>query len=234
MGAQGSGYPEILDEPMYTPAEVGRLVDLTPTRVRRWLTGYHYNYRETSRQRPPVVRRPGTSGERYASFLDLVDLLFARNFLEEGISLQKLRKALKETIEITGEPHFARKKFFTDGSNIYLEMRGKGEAILELLSGGQWVITQIIRQLSREIDFDSISDLALRWHPPGYNGLIVIDPQISFGRPSITGKGIDTFNIYDFFSAEGKKIRSAQEWFNLSAPEVRAAVSFEKSLALAA
>src|SRR5437588_274242 len=88
------------DVPLYATSFAGRLVGLSPSRVRRWLKGYEYTYRvqhdqepRHTRQEPVVVRH---SEEPYATFLDLVDLLFIKNFLDHGISLQRLRKALGE------------------------------------------------------------------------------------------------------------------------------------------
>ena len=137
-----------LDFPSYSVAETSRLVGLSVNRVRRWLKGYDYYYDSTLRHKRPVVKQRGSAKTSYASFLDLVDLLFVKRFLDHGVSLQKVRKALDEARQILGTNHFARESFFTDGKNIYLQVKEAGEAILELLSGGQWVIASIIKALS--------------------------------------------------------------------------------------
>jgi hypothetical protein len=117
------------------------MLQLTPSRVRRWLFGYQYKVgadRHSKRQRP-VVRR-GTAEPRIASFLDLIDLLDAKSFLREGISLQKVRHAFDEAVVVLGEDHpFARGRFFTSGGEIYLEMPEHKDTpnLLHLLSGGQ-------------------------------------------------------------------------------------------------
>jgi uncharacterized protein (DUF433 family) len=219
------------DTAMYSTAETARLVGLSATRVGRWLQGYEYVYDSRVRQKSPVIRRAGTLGTSYASFLDLVDLLFVKRFLVHGLSLQKVRKALLESEEILGTSHFARESFFTDGRKIYLQVRGKGKAILQLLSGGQWVIAPIIQQLARQIEFERSTGLARRWYPKGHNGLIVLDPLVSFGRPSIAGKGIATTNIFDLYNAERENISRVCSWMNVSTAEAAAAVSFEKELA---
>ena len=224
-------HKNLLDEPMYPAAEASRFVGLSAIRVRRWLSGYSYDYGDIRRVQRPVIRRAGTEGTSYASFLDLVDLLFVKRFLDYGISLQKLRKALDEAAKILDTQHFARQSFFTEGRNVYLEVKDEGEAILQLLSGGQWVIPEIIKELSHQIDFDEPSGLARRWYPHGYDGLVVLDPKVSFGRPHIINKGVATSNIYDFFIAEDRSVRNACRWLNLNNQEVEAAVSFEEGLA---
>ncbi len=216
---------------MYAAAEAGRLVGISGVRVGRWLRGYSYEYRDATRRQRPVVHPSAGADTSYASFLDLVDLLFVKRFLDYGMSLQKLRKAFDEARDILGTDHFARRSFFTDGKSIYLQVKEEGDAILELLSGGQWVISEIIKELAHQIDFDKPSDLARRWYPLGPAGHIVLDPLVSFGRPSIVGTGVATSNVLDFFVAEGRRVRPVCRWFDLTQPQVDAAVSFEKRLA---
>lgn len=225
-----------LDIAIYPAAEAGRLTGLSATRVRRWLQGYEYRYapphgEESVRQQRPVVRRRGTVGTTYASFLDLIDLLFVKQFLDHGTSLQKVRKALDEATEVLGTDHFARETFFTDGSKIYLQMKASGDAILELLSGGQWVIASIIQQLAERIEFHKPTGLARRWYPMGRDGLVVLDPLVSFGRPTIVGRGIATAIVYDFYLGENRNPRSVHSWMGLNRKEARAAIEFEESLA---
>jgi hypothetical protein len=83
---------EVLDFKTYSVAEVAHLVHIHPRRASRWPQGYSYEYEaETGRckyaQQAPVVRREGTLGTIYASFLDLIDFLFVIQFLDHGISL---------------------------------------------------------------------------------------------------------------------------------------------------
>lgn len=224
------------DIPMYPTATVGRLVKLSSGRVRRWLRGYGYKYTTGPKKiirkgyKEPVVIRKETEEPSYASFLDLIDLLFVKEFLEYGISLQRTRKALYEAEEILGGHHFAQKNFFTDGKNIYLQVKDEADALIELLSGGQWVIASIIKELSHQIEFDKPTGFAKKWYPLGPRGYVVLDPEISFGKPSLINRGIATANVYDFFIGENKNIGSVCNWMDLKKDEVKAAVSFESIL----
>ena len=225
-----------LRRPSYTVAEAGRLVGLTAERVRRWLRGYQYSYGDAVRGQPPVVLQGRGPASPHASFLDLVDLLFVKRFLDHGVSLQKIRRALDEAREVLGTNHFARQTFFTDGGAIFLRLkegaqRGRGEAILELMSGGQWVIAPVIRQLAQQIDFGSPEGLASRWHPLGRDRPVVLDPKVSFGAPSIAGRGVKTININDLYMAEGESLESVRTWWGLTDTEIQAAVDFERQLA---
>ena len=229
----------VLDAKTYSIAEAARLSGLHPRRTARWLMGYTYEYpvQEGWRQgeQAPVVGRVGTVGTTYASFLDLIDLLFVRNFLEHGLSLQKVRLALNEATALLGTKHFARQTFFTDGRNIYLQLiqlgPEKAGGILQLMTGGQWTIAPIIEELAAKIDFHEATGYARRWFPLGRKRPVVVDPFISFGRPSVINRGVATENIYDFFLGEQGQVDTVSRWMGLESTEVLAAVEFEQKMA---
>lgn len=221
-----------LSRPAYSVAEASRLVGLTAGRVRRWIRGYQYTYGDAVRSQLPVVQgHPVPSS--YASFLSLVDLLFVKRFLDHGLSLQKVRQALDEAREILGSIHFARETFFTASGTIFLQLQDgdRGDAILELMSGGQWVIAPVIRELAQQIEFDSPEGLACRWYPLGRNKPIVLDPMVAYGAPSIAGRGVKTINVHDLFVAEDERLPSVRAWWDLTDAEIQAAVDFERQLA---
>ena len=231
---------ETLDVPMYSQAMASRLVGLDSSRVRRWLQGYEYTYApKTStakgrRRQSPLVHRRGALGSQYASFVDLIDLLFVKKFVEHGISVQRLRKALEEAVDLTGDHHFAQRRFWTDGRKIYLQIKDKpAEALLELLSGGQWVIAPIIKQVAHQIEFDAITGVSKRWFPLGKEKSVVVDPSVAFGAPTIAGRGVQTANIFDLYEGEGRNIGRVSAWLDLPPQAVQNAVDFEKALSAA-
>ncbi|HUF73877.1 MAG TPA: DUF433 domain-containing protein [Gammaproteobacteria bacterium] len=226
----------VWDIPRYTPAEAGRLTGLRPERVRRWLRGYSYSYvspmgKDTTlvHQRP-VIKQRDAEDTGYASFLGLVDLLFVRQFLDRGFSLQRIRKALAEAESIIGGHH--QRVYFTDGREIYLRVKGHGtENLLQLLSGGQWVISDVILDMARQVDFDQETGFAEKWFPAGRQAGVVVDPRICFGAPTIVGRGVRTSNVYDLFVAEREDTQVVSKWMNLREQEVESAVKFERALA---
>jgi uncharacterized protein (DUF433 family) len=230
-----------MDVPMYSPAMASRLVRLEAGRVRRWLQGYEYEYAPKSsptrnrRRQSPLVRRRGTLGSPYASFVDLIDLLFVKKFVDYGISVQKLRKALKETEDLIGDHHFAHQRFWTDGRKIYLQVKDKpAESLLQLLSDGQWVIAPIIKQIAHQIEFDQQTGISKRWFPLGKGKAVVVDPAVAFGAPTIAGRGIQTANVFDLYRGESRNLSRVAEWLDLPTEAVESAVEFEKALAAAA
>ena len=225
---------------MYSPAMASRLVGLESSRVRRWLQGYEYTYApkmsaaKGRRRQSPLVRRRGALGSQYASFVDLIDLLFVKKFVEHGISVQRLRRALEEAVNLTGDHHFAQRRFWTDGRKIFLQIKDKSaEALLELLSGGQWVIALIIKQVAHQIEFDAITGVSTRWFPLGKDKSVVVDPSVAFGAPTIAGRGVQTANVFDLYEGEGRNIGRVSAWLDLSREAVQHAVEFEQALAAA-
>lgn len=232
---------ELLEAPRYSVASAARLAALNATRVRRWLRGYYYSYatRVGAQMRTghsgPVVGRDEAADSPYASFLDLVDLLFVKQFVDGGISLQRVRKALVEVEEVTGQRHFAREIFFTDGRSIWLQIGDRGldhgSCLLDLFSNRQWMFAPVIMQIAKKIDFEAVTGYAEKYYPTGKDGLVVVDPAISFGRPTIVRRGTPTEVIYDLFLGERENIGRVCSWMDLEPREVEAAVAFERRLA---
>ncbi len=164
-----SAVADPLDIPTYTPTIAARLARLSKGRVRRWLRGHEYSYMPAGsevverRISAPLVKREGTSDSHYASFLDLVDLLFVKNFLKYGVTLKRLRLALEEARRLLGSNHFAHERFWTDGRNVYLELGDKAEHLRQLGSGGQWAIPDVIKTAARQFQFNQNSGFAERW-----------------------------------------------------------------------
>jgi len=98
-------------------------------------------------------------------------------------------------------------------------------------TGGQWVIAPFIQQLARQIDFESTEGLARRWYPLGRGKPVVLDPFVSFGAPSIVGRGVKTASVHDLFVAENESLTAVRAWWNLTGMEIEAAVEFELGLA---
>ena len=72
-----NGLYKSLSAPTYSIAEASRLTGIGKWSVGRWLRGYRY---EGGKQ-GPVIRRSIPVESTYASFLDLIDLLFVKKLI---------------------------------------------------------------------------------------------------------------------------------------------------------
>ena len=229
----------VFREPRYGFAEASRLVGMSTTRVRRWLKGYRYSWDVSGEVRlgkqGPIVHDGQDDPKLGASFFDLIELIFARAFVEKGIPIQRIRSALFEAKEVFELDYpFAHRRFFTDGSEIYLEVKKEHpEQLLQLFSGGQWVIPEVIHAMSEQITFDSATGMPLDWWPRGKDGGIIVNPRVSFGAPTLASIRIKTSNIYDLFRAENRERSTVAQWYGISEEDVYSAVEFEEQLLVA-
>jgi hypothetical protein len=225
--------PDTLTVPAYEPTEVARLVGLDRAQVSRWLFGYRYKYGDRLRSQDPLMaRRAEAQASRLASFLDLVELRAAKLFLDHGLSPQRVRRAFREAENVCGPYPFARHKLYAVGPRLFLELDNRRGVtnLLELQTGGQWVIKPLMRQLLEQLDFDKQSGFARAWWPLGRRKPVLITPQRGFGAPTLKSHNIRTANIYDLYLAEGRNIRPVARWFNISDSDTRVAVKYEEEL----
>jgi hypothetical protein len=89
-------------------------------RIRRWVEGYSYKSRAgDERQSSPLFRRERGGSERIFTFIDLVEILFVKTFLDQSVSMRTIRLVQKEAAEEFKVRHpFRMKRFETDGETI--------------------------------------------------------------------------------------------------------------------
>jgi hypothetical protein len=151
-GNPHNGLYKTLSAPTYTIAETSRLTGLSRGRISRYLRGYRYEGGELD----PVISRSISPESTYASFLDLIDLLFVKRFIESGFSLQFIRKALEDARIYLGTKHFARIKFFTSSKEIILQLPDSN--MVSLLTGGQRAMNEVVEQVYDKVDFEEVTN----------------------------------------------------------------------------
>lgn len=229
--------PSLIGIGLYTASEAEKLIAVPATRIRRWLLGHAYR-RDGQRQWSdplwqPQVPRLGKDVE--LGFRDLLELRFVEAFLQAGLSLHAIRKALCVAREVTGLSHpFASAQFQTDGRSIFLrvadEFEGEQvEPVLIDLLRKQYALGRVIEPSLKDLDFDA-DGIAARWWPMGKAKSVVLDPAQAFGRPMIAGAGVTTRTLADAVTAEGS-VDQVARLYEVSVAAVREAVAFERRLA---
>jgi len=96
----------------------------------------------------PSIPAAGKGSRRGYSFKDLVALRVAKRLKDEGISLQKIRKALaylRKNFPDVKEP-LAELRFLTDGAAIFVMARDP-QKLLDTLKGGQFVFSLALGEI---------------------------------------------------------------------------------------
>ncbi len=224
--------PELLGKGLYTPPQVARFVELSPSTVRRWLQGYQFRYATRGGRRRgasgPVIRGgvPVLRNRRAVTFVELVEVLVVAAFLKEGLRLGTLRRVARRAAEKLGSAHpFAYERFKTDGKDVYLEVLEEASPDVSLLglAGGQYAFHPILDPYLRQLDFDTETLMAIRWWPLGKRKPVVLDPEIAFGSPVIAGTRLPVRVVLDALHA-GETKRSVCEWHGIRPRELDAAV----------
>jgi len=197
MGGVAPEFVASLTQPAYPIAEAAGMAQTTQATVRRWLQGY-----DTEGHHMDPVLGGAESGQEYAlrprmvSFLKLAELILAVRFrhgdMKNGpISLQRIRAAhtfARNHFEL--DYPFALAKFRAQGGHILgeFERTNPGQGHLAFDMGGQWVLPGMVwDQMSH---FDYRGDLASAYYPYGKDKVIVLNPLIRGGEPTISGTSV--------------------------------------------
>jgi len=169
----------------------------------------------------------------WVSFLDLVEMHIALEIKKEtGLSIFRLKKLLREAAALRGVDHpLARQKYLIDGAKVWMPA---AEGLVDLGTAGQLGLPAVVRKVARALDFD-VEGIAERWYPQGRlagteRRPVVVDPRVSFGRPTLRGTRVNTEILYDMWESEGKDAEVVASLYNLPVADVEEAVAFEVAM----
>lgn len=211
---------------LYTPAEAEKWTGVPAKKIIRWLQGHDIGKHKYNPLWSPQIDIG--DGHVYLGFLDLVQARMAAAFIAEGLSPQKVRKAIILGRDIVASDYpFASARFRTDGRTVILQVLDAREddRLIDLLRGGQYLMKRVIEPSLKGIDFDD--DLAARWWPLGKAKGIVVDPARQFGQPIDAETGVPTAVLAQAVEAEGSVDKAAQVYM-VSVSAIRRAVLFEQ------
>lgn len=199
---------------LYTRREVARLAKLPSTRIVHWARGFA--------GRP--IERSST-----LSFLDLLEIVFLRTFLDLGLSMRTIRRTAIEGSNLFGVAHpFCLKRFETDGPRLFAYV-AQSASEDESLVISRDAFPSVVRSMFEQIAYDSTTELAAAWWPRGRDVPVMLDPTRSFGTPIVADRGVPTHVLAGPVEA-GDSPELVGKWFEVPVPDVRAAVAFERSL----
>lgn len=209
---------ERLHLPAYSYAEAARYAQTTASTVSRWFRGDLQGMRSVFQREP----------QRGVNYLELIEVYFVANLRRAGLPLDSMRRAYDFLRNIMEHHYpFTYESFKTDGIGIFVEQLGKSDALVDVTRKGQLVARGILEEAVTLLDYDK--DIAMRWHLRGRDVPILIDPRISFGRPTIEGVGIPTRTVSQRIHA-GDSVNMVVYDFRVTPAQIDEALQFEKDL----
>ena len=221
---------DIRDVPAYTFLEAARYLGIPPATLRYWVLGPGFGRGNESAASQPLIHTPAGAKNRL-SFNNLVEAHVLRALRTVHlVKMAAVRDALSFAEEALGiDRLLLRDELRTSGQEILLERLGQ---LISLSKSGQLALRRILAEYLKRVERDE-SALPFRLYPlpPGWSQqrkTIVIDPRISFGRPTIAGSGISTEALISRIDA-GETVDALAEDYGLETAQIHDAVLYEKA-----
>ena len=215
----------VLEREMYEVGEAARLLGLHARTLRNWLDGYTArgkNYR-------PVLREHAT-GSDILTWGEFVEAGFLTEYRRvQSIPLPEIRAYIDAWRERLNVPHPLAHQQPYAGPGRHLmdtDETGDGDTIIYRFRDGQLTLTPWAQEFVRKVEFDH--SIAARYWPAGQDEGVVIDPERSFGAPTVAD--IRTEVLYEMFAA-GDPMDEIADGYDLNRTQVEAAVRYESSRA---
>jgi uncharacterized protein (DUF433 family) len=217
-------FPVAADEPIYTIAEAARLLRVKANTLRYWLDGMTRG----ERRYEPVIRRlPTGSGE--VSWPEFIEAGWLSEYRRAKVALPELRSFVSLARDRFGvEYPFATAPPLTSGRDLVYELQDQSAlpSALQLVRyrDEQLVLTEVGQLFVGKVDFDVETTGALRYWPRGRDRLVVIDPLVNYGAPTVNG--ISTAALFEQLRAGQDFDHVASDW-DVAVDVVKRALEWE-------
>ncbi|MER2267062.1 hypothetical protein [Methylobacterium oxalidis] len=213
---------------LYTPAEAGRLLRISPAKISRWLRGHDANGKHYDPLWQPQV---DLGDEGFAlGFRDLQEVRVAATFIAKGLSAQRVRQAIELAREIIKDDRpLSTARFKSDGRTVFLQVaEADGQTKLIDLFKKQFAFEAILEKSLIHLDYDE-AGIPSRWWPLGRSRSVVIDPARSFGQPIEAETSVPVEALATAAEAEGSPEAAARAW-DVPVRAVKRAVAFRREM----
>jgi uncharacterized protein (DUF433 family)/DNA-binding transcriptional regulator YiaG len=222
---------ELREAPSYGLAEAARYLRIPISTLKSWVVGRSYPTQGGTKQFKPLIKAPSmATGPQLLSFMNLVEIhVLDAIRREHKISLPKVRTALDFLRAKFPSNHpLVDQSFETDGANLFVEKYGN---LINITKSGQLAIRELIAAHLRRIERDS-HGVPVKLYPftrtrqDDEPRVVVIDPEVAFGRPVLASTGIPTAIIADRLKA-GESVNELASDYGRSQEEIIDAIRCE-------
>lgn len=217
--------------PAYGLIEASRYLGIPAPTLKSWMVGRSYTT-SSGEQRSEQIIKPAGQEPLLLSFTNLVEaqvLGIVRKVHQ--LTLAKARAGVDYIAKVRPEiPHpLANIDFSTDGLDLFVDFWGQ---VVNASRGGQVAFPDVVLPYLKRIERDE-HGLALRLYPlkrrdATFPRIVMIDPQVSFGRPCLSGTGIPVAMLAERKRA-GDSINELAEDYARAAQEIAQAIEWEEA-----
>lgn len=212
----------------YGLSQAAHYLGLSETTLRQWVLGRPYEVRTGEEFSPPLIKLPDPD-KPVLSFLNLVEAyVLASLRRKHRIKMRKIRLALSYLEDELGSEHpLATEQLESAGGSLFIKKYGQ---LIDLPESGQTAIKEVLRPYLQRIEHDA-TGLAERFYPVRKPAdafapkVVVIDPEISFGRPTIAGRGVSVVALVDRFRA-GESMADLADDYDLTTQQIEEAIRY--------
>lgn len=228
-------------QPLYTVAQVARLVGMPASTLTTWAKGYEKRFpdRATVAKGPVITAvKPSFAGGPSVPFIGLVEAMVVQAFRRTDLSLQRIRRALAVLADQGQLEHaLASRRLYTDGADVlYDYATGVGDGQLRLLtvvSSGQRVFHEVIDAYLQRIHFDDDLWATEAIVPVTERKILRIRPEVSSGDPLFVSGGAPLSAVVSRFRA-GEPVESIADDYEVPLQDVREALHAIEPTSIAA
>ncbi|HXV60359.1 MAG TPA: DUF433 domain-containing protein [Vicinamibacteria bacterium] len=215
--------------PAYTIADAAHYLGVPPTTLRSWVHGRSYDTSDGIRRFKPIIKAAG-SGVASLSFINLVEAYVLDAIRRRHkVRLDKVRVAVAYLEREFGTQHpLAAAKMMTDGCELFIHYLDR---LIVVSQDGQLAMKEMLDAYLKRIEW-SPDGFARRFYPfvrgeaLDQPMLVVVDPTVSFGRPTLRGTGIPTSIIAERHKA-GESIAELAANYARETAEIEEAIRCE-------
>lgn len=204
-------------------------MSLPPTTLRSWILGRDYGTKQQTKRFQPVIEVAQRS-PAILSFRNLVEAhVLSAIRREHEIPLRLVRRAIRWLKQRRGTRYpLSELELHTDDKDLFIHEVGR---LINVSQDGQMEMIQVVDQYLKRIERGP-NGVPIRLYPFTSNRLdkdvraVVVDPQVQFGRPCVTGTGIPTSVIAERMKA-GDTLAELAKDYGRDLREIEEALRFE-------
>lgn len=217
------------EQAAYSIAEAARYLSIPTATLRSWVAGRRYPTGSGPKFFKPIIQLPG-DGRAGLSFVNLIEAhVLDAIRRQHQVPLSKIREAIHYLRKHFSASHpLAEQRFQTDGIDLFVEKFGR---LINVTQSGQIALRELLKTYLRRVERDA-NGMPIRLYPftrkPDLREpkVVVIDPEVSFGRPVLVGTGIPTAVVAERYKA-GESIDELAEDYGRSRKEIEEAIRCE-------